>query len=735
MTAMARYPGFRPHRISLSRYARGPRVITQISSENLRRNWLTDVPCELSDDIIIEVNGRNGHELQGEIPMYLSEERSTRFYRLFFGLLRFVNERCGIINDPLYGTYEITVPETAKKVIDVLWSREGIIDEYLKEDPDDLTLLEKATVSAWRHHITSKFILYNMDEEHSIFIDGPYAFGVSGVACEISELIDRETLPAFVETTLIPYDGKIIYDTIIVQTAIRFVGNMLEMCHSEYGKAVDNGGIITEVNRFISAADEHASLPEADGGASDKTIEIPGIDKLKSELEERLHINTETFSIHDDVEMRHRISFFGDELNEIFDDEPEDTPEELPPLDELRLLQYENTVLDNLMRSYCLKDANKTSLYDVLKNQRVDELKMYAKSFGIFDISKLKKGELIEQVAGKVNSDRFIKCIVFSAHAKTKKLLAAIAKNGYAQYPASEAYDVLLECSNIAGFLCIYKDPAGYTFRAPDELLGYVRKYMTPARKRKYTLYKNLADYATAFVNLYGMVRLDDFVKIYNGQRGGSLTRDALVKNLFGLMDEGLCPDIDVYHESVVNVEATEDMEYADYLEARHKDIEMFSLPENELLNYKDPYYYEETDEAKLLYTYIIKELLPDDDETEEPAAFLADLHGCARRDVDMDGIMELIDEYGFPVKQNDHAIWIGLIYAVLNNARKWSINGWTPNELHDKIRLEQEAAKEKHLPGNVISLAQRKAAKIGRNDPCPCGSGKKYKHCCGKDL
>ncbi|HDP54206.1 MAG TPA: prepilin peptidase, partial [Bacteroidetes bacterium] len=21
----------------------------------------------------------------------------------------------------------------------------------------------------------------------------------------------------------------------------------------------------------------------------------------------------------------------------------------------------------------------------------------------------------------------------------------------------------------------------------------------------------------------------------------------------------------------------------------------------------------------------------------------------------------------------------------------------------------------------------------IGRNDPCPCGSGKKYKKCCGK--
>lgn len=26
-----------------------------------------------------------------------------------------------------------------------------------------------------------------------------------------------------------------------------------------------------------------------------------------------------------------------------------------------------------------------------------------------------------------------------------------------------------------------------------------------------------------------------------------------------------------------------------------------------------------------------------------------------------------------------------------------------------------------------------RSAPKVGRNEPCPCGSGKKYKQCCGK--
>lgn len=27
-----------------------------------------------------------------------------------------------------------------------------------------------------------------------------------------------------------------------------------------------------------------------------------------------------------------------------------------------------------------------------------------------------------------------------------------------------------------------------------------------------------------------------------------------------------------------------------------------------------------------------------------------------------------------------------------------------------------------------------RAPTKVGRNDPCPCGSGKKYKHCCGRN-
>ena len=35
---------------------------------------------------------------------------------------------------------------------------------------------------------------------------------------------------------------------------------------------------------------------------------------------------------------------------------------------------------------------------------------------------------------------------------------------------------------------------------------------------------------------------------------------------------------------------------------------------------------------------------------------------------------------------------------------------------------------------GGISKTIVNEGPKIGRNDPCPCGSGKKYKNCCGKN-
>jgi preprotein translocase subunit SecA len=63
--------------------------------------------------------------------------------------------------------------------------------------------------------------------------------------------------------------------------------------------------------------------------------------------------------------------------------------------------------------------------------------------------------------------------------------------------------------------------------------------------------------------------------------------------------------------------------------------------------------------------------------------------------------------------------------------------------EEHDAREREREEARRKAQrdqnlvysagDGSSGAPSKREAAKVGRNDPCPCGSGKKYKKCCGK--
>jgi uncharacterized protein YecA (UPF0149 family) len=64
--------------------------------------------------------------------------------------------------------------------------------------------------------------------------------------------------------------------------------------------------------------------------------------------------------------------------------------------------------------------------------------------------------------------------------------------------------------------------------------------------------------------------------------------------------------------------------------------------------------------------------------------------------------------------------------------------------ELWDEMRrdfLEYEESRKKHEatmarcrqePQKQLNV-QAVSLKVGRNDPCPCGSGKKFKKCCGQ--
>ena len=52
----------------------------------------------------------------------------------------------------------------------------------------------------------------------------------------------------------------------------------------------------------------------------------------------------------------------------------------------------------------------------------------------------------------------------------------------------------------------------------------------------------------------------------------------------------------------------------------------------------------------------------------------------------------------------------------------------------HELATFKKEGQKWYYVDGDYIGTQPyvRETPKIGRNEPCPCGSGRKYKKCCG---
>ena len=64
----------------------------------------------------------------------------------------------------------------------------------------------------------------------------------------------------------------------------------------------------------------------------------------------------------------------------------------------------------------------------------------------------------------------------------------------------------------------------------------------------------------------------------------------------------------------------------------------------------------------------------------------------------------------------------------------RYSVNGM-PQTLREDAFFRRDDGRWYYVDGNVYGQEpyRRETPKIGSNEPCPCGSGKKYKKCCGR--
>ena len=99
-----------------------------------------------------------------------------------------------------------------------------------------------------------------------------------------------------------------------------------------------------------------------------------------------------------------------------------------------------------------------------------------------------------------------------------------------------------------------------------------------------------------------------------------------------------------------------------------------------------------------------------------------------------LDGINESLKGYENPIETMDEDTKVKieidpekLYYNMVEAKATWLYELPQWDKIFDKEK-KHELYLEQKKSGTIV-----KGPKIGRNDPCPCGSGKKYKKCCGR--
>ncbi|WP_094545727.1 DUF1186 domain-containing protein [Petroclostridium xylanilyticum] len=93
-------------------------------------------------------------------------------------------------------------------------------------------------------------------------------------------------------------------------------------------------------------------------------------------------------------------------------------------------------------------------------------------------------------------------------------------------------------------------------------------------------------------------------------------------------------------------------------------------------------------------------------------------------------------DDYSFISEEDVHSLegWVGGFSCEVDGDGEYPFDEDDENEIEDE-RFMGTFLNEHKSNQNFMNVPFKRENYVGRNDPCPCGSGKKYKKCClGKE-
>ena len=352
------------------------------------------------------------------------------------------------------------------------------------------------------------------------------------------------------------------------------------------------------------------------------------------------------------------------------------------------------------------------SITDCLNCKPVVKLRALAKLLFVTKTSSMRKAELVSAISDKLTNKDVFTSLLLEVPWEEYDLFKSIVSKSSEFFSIYDKVDYIH--LHALGLMYAFKSDDGFILLVPDEIKVLWNEAHEEIDHLNSIVHR-VDVYALAAVRLYGLITVDDFITIFNGFESESVT----TKEMQGIILSRVAATKPYYlwEQYLVNPVFGDDLDGLLRLKDEQKGKPRFLPDRDVFLSYASGEYLSDSDEAVELAQFL-SDITGDMRLARSLVLELSDLCACGASMESCIGLM-----YSCNIEFDDESLMQAfqkLLTRLWQVTRLWGFHGHTPFEM------------EKMWWVNGPWIDQDRVRKLGRNDPCPCGSGKKYKKCCG---
>ncbi|GAB6169925.1 SEC-C metal-binding domain-containing protein [Clostridium carnis] len=347
-----------------------------------------------------------------------------------------------------------------------------------------------------------------------------------------------------------------------------------------------------------------------------------------------------------------------------------------------------------------------SSLEYHLDRMTKDELVKIASKYNVKGITSLKKADAVKRVKECIINDIDIILNLLDKDA-VEYIDELISLNGRKIYSCKELINANYFRNRGIMFSGMVDEKLNVIL--PNEIYDIIKDKLNKDLREKANRNTELMNLFAGMVYYYGVLTFDKFSNLalerYNYELDGNelekLIRDGEELGLDYQVDGSMAYHIDV-----------EDPEYILEKQEENRELDYLKIDKRDLFKAAKPDFIESNKQGEKLEK-VIGELFVIDKNIlkEEIDSFFIAIKNESSEEEAIETFLNAY-EIESDVERN---IFVNELIKLSKSVKKWSLKGHTYLEIENKNKI-------------VVN-----ELKIGRNDPCTCGSGKKYKKCCGK--